>query len=285
VITIGIDPVAFTIGPVVVRWYGILIAIAVLVLILWMVRETRRAVGLSAEVVLTGAIIAVPSGVIVAKLLHVIDNIVIAKLHPELALAGYVIDYTRYPRLIFTSEGLTIYGAVLGAALGIWIYSRVSRFPYGHVTDLLAPGIILAQAIGRVGCTINGCCYGLPISLPWGIVYTNPESYGYAASSWLPSGMGLHPTQVYEIIYNLIVFSVLFKLRGRLKPDGSLFALYLALYSAWRLGIGFLREGIPFLFGMQEAQFLAIIILIITVSFMVRKTRLVKKEEEAQSTE
>ena len=275
-ITIDINPIAFSIGPFSVSWYGIFIAIAVLVLILWMARETKRAVGLSAEVVLTGALIAVPSGMVVAKLLHVIDNIVIAQLHPELALAGYVIDYTQYPGLIFSSAGLSIYGAVLGATLGIWIYSRVSRFPYGHVTDLLAPGIILAQAIGRVGCTINGCCYGIECDLPWGIVYTHPNSYASL-------GVAVHPTQVYEVIYNLIVFGILLKLRGRLKPDGSLFMLYLALYGAWRFGVGFLRDGIPFLFGLQQAQLIGLIIVIVTVSIMARKTRLVKRGEEAES--
>ena len=263
-ITLDINPIAFTIGSTSVRWYGIIVALAVLVLVLWMMRETKRAVGLSSEPVLTGALIALPSGIIVSKLLHVID------------MWDY---YIQYPGQIFSPAGLTIYGAVLGAALGLWIYSKVSKYPFGHVVDLLAPGIILAQAIGRVACTINGCCYGIPTSLPWGVVYTHPDSIAFVASRVLLPGMGLHPTQVYEIIYNLIVFGVLFKLRGRLKPDGSLFLVYLSLYSAWRLGIGFLREGTPFLFSLHQAQFLSIIVLAITISLLVyRKTRWVKVE-------
>ena len=257
-ITIDINPVAFLN----VRWYGIIVGLAVLVLVLWMMRETKRVVGLSSEPVLTGALVAIPSGIIISKLLHVID------------MWDY---YVQNPGLIFSPAGLTIYGAVLGAVLGIWIYSKVSKFPSGHVFDLLAPGIILAQAIGRVGCTINGCCYGLPTSLPWGIVYTHPESYA-------PLGVAFHPTQVYEIIYNLIVFGVLLKLRGRLKPDGSLFLLYLGLYSAWRLGIGFLRgDGTPFLFDLQQAQIIGIIVLAITVSLLAyRRRRWVKVEREVE---
>jgi len=263
-ITISISPIAFTIGSMSVRWYGIIVALAVLVLILWMMRETKRTVGLSYEPVVTGALVALLSGIIISKLLHVID------------MWDY---YIQNPGQIFSPAGLTIYGAVLGGALGVWIYSKASKFPFGHVVDLLAPGIILAQAIGRIGCTINGCCYGIPTSLPWGVVYTHPDSVAYFASRALPPGMGLHPTQVYELIYNLIVFGVLFKLRGRLKPDGSLFLLYLSLYAAWRLGIGFLREGTPFVFSLQQAQLLSIIVLAIILSLLVyRRIRRVKVE-------
>ncbi len=272
-IAIDINPVAFTIGSLSIRWYGIMITMAVLVLILWMMRETKRTVGLSAEPVLTGALVAMPSGIIISKLLHIIDNIVVAKLHPELVLTGGVIDYTQHPGLIFSSGGLAIYGAVLGGALGLWIYSKVSKYPFGHVSDLLAPGIILVQAIGRVGCAINGCCYGTPTSLPWGLVRAHPANYA-------PLGIALHPTEVYEIIYNLIVFGVLLKLRGRLKPDGSLFLLYLSLYSAWRLGIGFQRVGPSFLFGLQQAQVIGVIILAIAIPLLVYRTHWVKADGE-----
>lgn len=277
-IEISISPIAFTIGSVSVRWYGIMIAIAIAVLVLWMVRQTTRTTKLSYEPVLTGALIALPSGIIVSKLLHVIDNIVIAKLHPELALVGSVIDYTQHPSQIFSPAGLSIYGAIIGGMIGIWIYSRVSKFPYSHVFDLIVPGVILAQAIGRVGCTLNGCCYGASTSLPWGVIYTNPESIAYRAN--LP-GMGLHPTQVYEIIFNLIIFGVLMKLRG-LKPDGSLALIYLISYSAWRLGIGFLREGTPFVANLQQAQVLGIIVLAITIPLLIRdRIRWVKSEKIA----
>lgn len=250
-ITLNINPVAFSIGPLSVRWYGIMIALAVIVLVLWMVRETKRAVGISYEPVLNGALVAIPSGIIISKLLHVIDA------------WGY---YSQNPGLIFSAAGLTIYGAILGATLGVWIYTRVNKYPFGHVADLLAPGIILSQAIGRVGCTLNGCCYGNPTDLPWGITYTNPESYA-------PLGIAVHPTQIYEIIFNLILFGILLKLRGRFKPDGSLFAIYIGSYSLWRLGIGFLRQGTPFLFGLEQAQVLGIIVLAITVPLLIYRRR------------
>jgi len=275
-ITISINPIAFTVGDISVRWYGVMVALAVVVLILWVMWQIRRGADISYDSLLTVALIAIPSGIIISRLIHVIDNIVIAKLHPELALNGTVIDYTHYPGLIIGGGGLTIWGAILGATLGIWIYSRFSDFKFGYFMDVAAPGVLLAQAVGRVGCTINGCCYGMaaPAWLPWSVVYTHPDSYA-------PLGVAVHPTQPYEIIFLLIVFGVLFWLRRRFRPEGSLFLIYLSLYSMWRLGIGFLRDGTDFLFGLHQAQVIGIIVLLIVVPILVIRTRWVKGEGKA----
>ncbi len=249
-IEIKINPIAFLN----VRWYGIMVALAILVIILWVAWQIRKGAKISYNTLFMAAIVGIPSGIVVSRLLHVID------------LWGY---YIRNPGEIIGGSGLTIWGAVLGAALGIWIYSRFSKFRFGYLADLIVPGLILAQAVGRVGCTINGCCYGLPTSLPWGIVYIQPESLAQL-------GVALHPTQVYEIIYLLIIFGGVLTLRGRLKPDGSLFLVYLVLYSAWRIGIDFMREGTPFLFGLHQAQVISIIVLAIAIPLLALRTRWVK---------
>jgi phosphatidylglycerol:prolipoprotein diacylglycerol transferase len=266
-INININPVAFLS----VRWYGIMVALGILVLILWTVWQVRKGAKLTYDTVFTAALVGIPSGVVFSRLLHVIDNIVAAKLHPELVLSGSVIDYTLHPTQIIGGAGLTIWGAVLGTALGIWIYSRFAKVKFGYLADVIAPGIILAQAIGRVGCTINGCCYGTETTLPWAIIYNHPNALA-------PLGVPLHPTTVYEIIYLLIIFGVVLGLRNRLKPDGSLFMVYLSLYSVWRLGIDFLREGTPFLFGLHQAQVIGIITLAIIIPVLILRTRWVKRE-------
>jgi phosphatidylglycerol:prolipoprotein diacylglycerol transferase len=271
-IYLDISPIAFTIGSFEVRWYGIMVALAVLTLVVWALLWARKDPKISYETIINGAIVGIPCGYIFSRLLHVIDNIVIAKSHPELVQSGAVIDYTQHLGQIFGGSGLSIYGAVLGAALGIWIYSRFSKLNFGYLADMLAPGIILAQAIGRVGCTLNGCCYGVACDLPWAIVYEHPESLG-------PLGIPVHPTQIYEIIYNLIIFGVLLLLRKRFRPDGSLFMIYLAFYAAWRLGIGFIREGYPFLFGLHQAQIISIVVLVVTITLMAWRTRWVKRDE------
>lgn len=259
-ITIDIDPVAFTIGSIEVRWYGIFIALAIAVVILWILRESRRGAKISSDTIFTAAIVGLPSGIIFARLLHVID------------LWGY---YSQNPGQIIGGSGLTAYGGVLGAALGIWIYSKFAKFQFGYFADVVAPGIILAQAVGRIGCTINSCCYGIPTSLPWGITYTNPNSI-------VPPGVSTHPTTVYEIVWNLIVFGILLKLRGRFKPDGSLFLIYLSLYSLWRVGSDFLRDGTSFLFGLHQSQVIGIIVLAIAIPIMAYRTRWVKTENSAR---
>lgn len=259
-IVIDINPIAFTIGSIGVRWYGIMVALAVLVLVSWTLRAVRKT-SITYDTVFTAALVGIPSGFVVSRLLHVID------------LWPY---YSQNPGQIFGAsalQGLTIWGAVLGAALGVWIYSKFSRFLFGQLADLVTPGILLAQAIGRVGCTLNGCCYGTPTDLLWGIIYTNPESYA-------PIGIAVHPTQIYEIICLLIIFAVLLKLRGRLKPDGSLFMVYLGLYSVWRFGIGFLREGTGFALGLQESQVIALLVLAIVVPILVMRGRWVRRQNE-----
>jgi len=256
-INIDIDPVAFLN----VRWYGIMIALGILVLVLWALWQVKRDANISYETVLNAAIVGIPSGIIFAKLLHVVD---------------WWDYYLQNPGQIIGAAGLAAYGGILGAALGVWVYSKFSKFNFGYFADVVTPGIILAQAIGRVGCTINGCCYGIACSLPWGIAYTNPNSLA-------PLGVTVHPTTVYEIIYLLIIFGVLLKLKGRFKPDGSLFLIYLGLYSLWRISSDFLREGTPFLFGLHQAQVISIIVLAVAVSLLAYRTRWAPREDTSNS--
>jgi len=135
-IYININPIAFTIGPIEVGWYGIMVALAVITLVVWALVSVKKDSRLNYNTVINAAIVGIPSGVIVSRLLHVLD------------LRDY---YSQHPSQIIGGSGLTIWGAVLGAALGIWIYSRFSKISFAHLADVIAPGIILAQAIGRVG--------------------------------------------------------------------------------------------------------------------------------------
>ncbi len=258
-IYVNIDPIAFYIGDRAIGWYGIMVALAVITLITWALLSVRRDPRLTYNMVLNGALVGIPSGIIFSRLLHVID------------LWDY---YYQHPGEIIGGSGLTIWGAVLGAALGIWIFSRLRKISFGYLADVISPGIILAQAVGRVGCTILGDDYGYPTTLPWGFVYTSPNSPANQAAGFTPT----HPVVVYEIIYALILFAVLMFLRKKLKPDGSLFLVYLALYSIWRIGSDFLREGTDFLFGLHQAQVIGIIVLVVCSVLIIWRTRWIKKE-------
>jgi phosphatidylglycerol---prolipoprotein diacylglyceryl transferase len=258
-IYINVDPVIFRIGPLAVGWYGLMVALAVVTVVSWITWENSKNNKFSFDALLTASIIGIFSGIVFSKLLHVIDK------------WSY---YWQNPSGIISGEGLTIWGAVLGATIGVWLYSKISRqFRFSVFGDMIAPGIILSQAIGRIGCTLNGCCYGLESHAWYSIIYTDPHSYG-------PKGIPVLPTQVFEIIYDLIVFGILLLLRKRLKPDGALFTVYFALYGAWRFAIEFIRDGTPFLFGMHQAQLIGLIVLLITLPIIVFKVRWKKQEDE-----
>jgi phosphatidylglycerol:prolipoprotein diacylglycerol transferase len=245
-IEIGINPVAFGFGPFEVRWYGIMVVLAVVAIIIITLLEAKR-VGISEEHIYSVALWAVIGGVIVSRLVHVIDK------------WDY---YVAHPEQIIRFEGLAVYGAIIGALLAVFIYAWIKKLSFWQLGDVAAPGALLGQAIGRIGCILNGCCYGLLTSMPWAVIYTNPRSYA-------PLGLPIHPTQAYHLLWNLAAFAVIWGLRRRLKPQGSLFLSYLALYAVGDLGIRFVRVGEPFLFGMQQAQLIGIVILLVTVPWLI----------------
>ncbi len=257
-LTISINPIAFTIGSLEVRWYGIMIAIAVAVLIIWMIRHLHKAKAkLPAQPDIVIAPVAIIGGVIGAKLVHVLD------------MWGY---YLQHPLEVFSGGGFAIFGGVLGAVLAIWIYLRIVRkekgSTFGFFADIAAPAVLLAQAIGRVGCLINGCSYGkeAPGWLPWSVVYTNPNSFA-------PLNVPLHPVQVYEIIFCLVSFGILLRLRERFKAiQGALFLVYLGLYSAWRFGIGFLRSDVLHS-GLNQAQIISLVLIMASIILVVHLQR------------
>jgi phosphatidylglycerol:prolipoprotein diacylglycerol transferase len=247
---LGIDPIAFTIGHLAVPWYAMAMVVAVITVII-MARREAGGVGIPSKVFWSAATWAVVGGAMAAKLVHVVD---------------WWGHYSAHSWEIFRLEGWALYGAILGALLAVWVHARIGGISFWRWGDVAAPGAALGQAIGRVGCTIQGCCYGLPTSLPWAIVYTHPRSYA-------PLGVALHPAQVYFLLWNLVVFAVLRRLRRRLKSEGSLFLVYLALYSAGDFGLRFLRQGDPFLFGLHQAQVIGLAILAVVVPLLVVRTR------------
>ena len=210
-IEIGIDPVAFTVGSMSVRWYDIMVIAAGLTVVAWAVYAARK-VKFSTNLIYTLAIWGAVGGLIGARLDNIIDELNF---------------YIQNPAQILGFDGLAIYGAILGATLAIWIASRVYKFQFGPFLDMMAPGALLGMAVGRIGCTINGCCYGAPTTLPWGLVYTNPNSMA-------PFGTPTQPAVVYEMLFDLVLFFIVWKLRDKLRPAGSLFLFFLALF-VWAL--------------------------------------------------
>jgi len=248
-IKVSIDPVLVSIGPADIRWYGLMFTLGIVVVVLWTLAGAKKA-GISKDIIYTSALWAIPFGLIISHLVYVLDDL------------DHFVDH---PSDIFNLEGFTIYGGMLGGLLGIWIYNRLRGQPFGRLADAMAPGVMLGLAVGRIGCTINGCCYGTKTTLPWGIIYTDKDSYA-------PTGVAVHPTQVYELLFCLAVFGILLGLRRKLKVEGSLILLCLIIYSAGRFLLSFIRENTTY-GGLREAQIISLLVLLITVPLFIYNIR------------
>jgi len=140
------------------------------------------------------------------------------------------------------------------------------------LADIAAPALLLSQAIGRVGDIINGEHFASATDLPWGVIYTHPNSPGFALAA-------SHPAVAYELLMDLALLAVLWPLRKRFKPQGMFFALYLATYSVGRFFVSFLREEFNEYGGLNEAQIIALVVMAITIPLLVFKARLVRPED------
>ena len=268
-LTISIDPTAFTIGSLTVRWYGIMVAVAIITLLVVTLRETKK-INISQDLIYSLFLWGIIGGFIGSRLVYLIDQLVT---HP-----GEPIDIVGF-------AGLALYGAIGGGLLGVWLYTRIKKIPFSGLAgagDAVAVGAPLAQAIGRVGCTINGCCFGKPSpfhSFPGAVIYTPRE--------FLPSqywGVPLYPTQIYFILWNLIVFAIIWRLRGKLKPQGSLFFLYLCLYAAGDFGLRFFRINEPFLWGLHQGQVISLAILAVFLPWFIIRIRKFQKSAQCPAS-
>jgi len=262
VLTISIDPVAFTIGALTVRWYGIMVAIAVVSALAITLREVKR-LNLSQDVYAL-FLWGIVGGFIGGRLAHVID---------------YWDYYIANPRELIGFAGLALYGTIIGVIVAVWIYMRIRRVPFSSLAgmgDAVAVGVPVAQAMGRLGCTLNGCCFGKPSpfqSFPGAVIYTPRDTI--PSEYW---GVPLYPAQIYFLVWNLIVFAILWRLRGKLQPQGSLFFLYLCLYAAGDFGLRFFRVNDPFLFGLHQGQVISLAILVVAVPWLIIRIRRFQKQ-------
>ncbi len=247
-IIIDIDPTFFSSGPVIIRWYGLMISVAILAGVLLAVREASRR-GISENDVLSLALWGVPAGMIGARLFHVIDA------------WDY---YSTYPLqiLAFQEGGLAIYGALAGGLLAGALAARRKHLLSWGLLDVAAPCLILGEAIGRIGSFINGDGQGVPSSLPWATSYIHPGNLA-------PDSQPRQPVQIYEMIYDVLLFGLLLLVRRRLKRDGVLFAIYAGIYAFGRFWLSMLREGTPFVTGLREAQVISVLVFVAAVPLAV----------------
>ena len=281
-ISIGMGPNLIQTAGFVLAWHGIFtfvaVAVAVSLAAIWGRRE-----GLNADAIYSVSLWSIIGGIVGARVIHVIDF--------------WEIYSSNFMRAFFIWEGgVAIYGAVLGGFVGGALYIIIRNsdqflafwgalrrilpiFPephkaplpgIGHMADVVAPALLIAMAIGRIGDIINGEHFAKATSLPWGFVYTNPDSLGFGRPV-------SHPAVAYELLFDLALAAVIWPLRNRLRPRGMFFVLYGALYSIGRFFLSFLRvESQTYFDFLNQAQILALIVIIVAIPLLVFRAQIVR---------
>ena len=285
-IRIGIAPNLIDAGGVVLSWHGLLtfvaVALAVALVAYWASKE-----GIAADPVYSVAVWCIVGGIVGSRALHVQD------------FWGEV--YKHEPERIFQvwEGGITIFGAIVGGFafgaaymiirnhpkfLAFWgRYFRWAGQPHraplptvGRLADIAAPALLIAMILGRVGDIIDGEHFANATSLAWGVVYTHPDTISLYQGQGLSSFTPTHPAVAYEMLLDLAVLGVVWLMRGRLRPDGMLFALYGGLYSLGRFFISFLRLDQDQIWDLNQAQLVSIAVLLITVPLLAYHAQLVR---------
>jgi len=265
------DPIAFSIGPIPIHWYGILIVTGILVAA-YLSTFTARLFGEDPELVWDALVWCVLLGVIGARLYHVVT------VPPSMGVDRWY--YFRHPLEIFATwkGGLGIYGAVAGGALGLYIVIRRAKRNMWRWMDITVPGLVLAQAIGRWGNFVNQELYGKPTDLPWGI-YIEPayRLRGYEMFE------RFHPTFFYESMWNLATSAVLvyliWRYRNKLIP-GIISCIYFIAYSTIRFLLDFIRLDSPMAGNLTIAQVVAIAVVLASLGTIFWRIRTYKAPAE-----
>lgn len=251
----------FSIGPLTIHSYGLMIALGILVCVFMGMYRARK-YGYKDEAVLDIAIFGILSGFVGAKLLYVF------------------VEFDRFlenPMDVLGSEGFVVYGGIIVGALAGVLYCRIKKLLYWEYFDLLAPSIAVAQGFGRIGCFLAGCCYGRPTDAFWGVTF--PEG------SFAPAGVPLIPTQLISSVGDFAIAGILLLYNKRNKKAGNVGILYMLLYGIGRFLVECLRSDDRGTVGMlSTSQFISIgIVLLAIVLFFRHKIFKGRKNESEEA--
>jgi len=239
-------PVLLDLGFLKIYSWGFMVAIAFIVATILTAKEAKRK-NISPEKIyslVTYIIIGAIIGSRIAYLLFNFNNFT-----------------TFWDIFKFWEGGLSFHGGFIGGVLFGFFYIKKNNLKFWEITDICAPSIPLAQAIGRIGCFLRGCCYGIETTLPWGIQHL---------------GQIRHPTQLYSGLVLLGIFIFLSKQKYKKNFNGALFLTYIIIYSMFRFFIEFIRVEPRVLFGLTGAQITSIILSAISLFLFLKFRKLFK---------
>lgn len=235
-------PILFHIGGLEVRAWGVMVSIGIIAGTL-VARRLAAKKGFDPDIILDYAMFVIIAGILGARVWEVLFS-----------WSNFVAD--PLSALEFWSGGLSIQGAVAGGLLYTLWFIRKHHLNFWAFGDILAPGLILGQAIGRIGCLLNGDAYGIPTSAWFGVVY-QPGTPAYSVYGAVP----LIPAELMEGAGDIIIFGILLLMLRRRSFKGAVSLAYFVLYSLLRFGLEFLRgDSLMIAQGLKAAQVTSLII-------------------------
>ena len=268
-IEIDISPFLFStdfVSTLALSWHGLFSFVAVATAVVLVARWAPLK-QVDPDAVLSIAVWAIIGGVIGARVVHVVDH------------WGAVYSQNPMQVLEIWTGGIGVWGGVVGGFIAGAAYALIAKHPVGVIADLTAPALVYVQTIGRIGDIINGEHCSRATDLLFGFQWVHSGTAARNCADGFANAV--HPAIAYEMIWNILALAVIWQLRGRLKPDGMIWTLYLALYAVGRFGVTFFREDRIWTAGLQEAQIIALLILAITVPILLAKARFGERVEEA----
>lgn len=257
-------PVLFELGPVKIYSFGLMMGISFIIANILLTKEFKRK-KLNPELASTITLIALVAGVVGSKILYLIEN-----------FSEFLADPFG---MTFSPGGLTFYGGFILATASIYFYAKKKGIKFIRIADSIAPALLLAYGIARIGCHLAGDGdYGYPTDLPWATNYENgtyppsaafrefPEIVNkYGVNGVVPDNTLCHPTPIYETLICAGLFLIMWKNRGKWKTDGQMFYTYLIFAGLERFSVEFLRLNPRLFLGLSEAQIIAAILIAIGV--------------------
>src|ERR1700722_7242391 len=216
-------PIAFNLGPLTVHWYGVLVAIGFLAG-LWTASRRAKSVGIAPEKIFDLGPWLIIGGILGGRVLYVIS-------YWREEFAGNLSEI-----FMVQHGGLVFYGGLVGATIAGIFYLHLKKLPLWNVADIVAPSIALGYVFGRLGCFMNGCCYGRACEAPWGLHFPGDHA---------PPGAPVHPTGLSDSFLNLGFYFFLAWLFRRRKFEGQIFAMYLVGYALLRSFVEYFRGAYP----------------------------------------
>ena len=266
-ITIGMNPNIGSVAGLLITWHGVFTAIGIIAGV-WLAVSLARSprINIDEDTGYTLGMIVVFCGIVGARALYVIEN------YGDNSSIDDVVDIVR-----ITEGGISIYGAIIGGAIGGWAYGLWKRLPAAAGADAAGMGMLLGLAIGRIGDIINGEHLANATSLPWGVVYTHPNA-GQAFDHSLVSGP-THPAVGYELIGDLVILGVLALLWRRHLKDGVTFTLAFLLYAVMRFFVSFLRtDSKDVVLGLTTPQFVSVLVIAVAIPLLLYFLKRPRKE-------